>query len=382
MSKTPPERIYLSTPHLGELEHGYVAEAFATNWVAPLGPHVDAFEAEFCATVGASHALALSSGTAALHLALILAGVGPGDEVLVSTLTFVASVNPIVYLGAKPVFVDSERGSWNMDPALFCEALHSRARGGRLPKAVVLVHLYGQSADIDPIQAACDRYGVALIEDAAEALGASYKGRSPGTFGQSGIYSFNGNKIITTSGGGMLVSEDAALIAHGRKLATQARDDAAHYQHSEIGYNYRLSNVCAGIGRGQLAVLAERVDARRRNFEFYREALGDLPGLSFMPEASWGRHTRWLTCLSLEEQAFGASREQVRLAMVEQNIEARPVWKPMHLQPVFAGCESVGGAVAEDLFERGLCLPSGSLLNAGELERVVEVVRRVCPNCP
>lgn len=370
-------RIYLSSPHMGELEEQYVAEAFATNWIAPLGPHVDAFEREFCKIVGSKHAAALSSGTAALHLALKLVGVGPGDEVLVSTLTFSASVNPIVYLGARPVFIDSERESWNLDPALLAETLEARAKQGRLPKALVLVHLYGQSADLDPIIALCEQYGVALVEDAAEALGATYRDRVPGTFGRAGIYSFNGNKIITTSGGGMLVSDDEALVTHARKLATQARDPAPHYEHSEIGYNYRLSNVLAGIGRGQLRVLEDRVTARRRNFDFYVEALGDLPGIEFMPEAEWGRHSRWLTTLTIDPAAFGATREDVRLALEAENIEARPVWKPMHLQPIFVEYEAVGGAVAEDLFERGLCLPSGSNLEEGDLARVVEVVRGV-----
>jgi len=370
-------RIYLSSPHIGCREEGFVAEAFATNWIAPLGPHVDAFEREFCETVGSRHAAALSSGTAAIHLALKLVDVGHGDEVLVSTLTFAASVNPILYLGARPVFIDSERESWNLDPALLAEELERRERTGRLPKALVLVHLYGQSADLDPIVELCDHYGVTLVEDAAEALGATYKGRAPGTFGKAGIYSFNGNKIITTSGGGMLVSDDGALVAHARKLATQARDPAPHYEHSEIGYNYRLSNVLAGIGRGQLQVLEERVQARRANFDFYVEALADLPGVDFMPEARWGRHTRWLTTLTIDPQQFGRTREDVRLALEAENIEARPVWKPMHLQSVFAGYETVGGAVAEDLFERGLCLPSGSNLTQIELERVAAVVRRV-----
>ncbi len=376
MDDETPERIYLSSPHLGELEQRFVAEAFASNWIAPLGPHVDAFEREFAEAVGSPHAAALSSGTAALHLALQLSGVGAGDDVLVSTLTFVASANPIRYLGASPVFVDSERESWNMDSGLLEEELERRARIGRLPKAVLLVHLYGQSADVDPILGACDRFGVPLIEDAAEALGALYKGRAPGTFGRVGIYSFNGNKIITTSGGGMLVSEDAGLVEHARKLATQARDPAPHYEHSEIGYNYRLSNVLAGIGRGQLRVLEDRVAARRRNFRFYAESLQDLPGIELMPEAPWGRHTRWLTTLTVDPAEFGTDREQIRLALEAENIEARPVWKPMHLQPVFAGCEHVGGGVAEDLFENGLCLPSGSNLRSEDLIRVVEGIRR------
>lgn len=374
---TSSPRIYLSSPHIGGDEERLVAEAFATNWIAPLGPHVDAFEAEFCAATGARHAAAVSSGTAALHLALLLSGVGPGDEVVVSTLTFSASVNPIIYLGATPVFVDSERTSWNVDPVLLAQAVETRVRLGRTPKAIVLVHLYGQSADVDPVLDVCERYGITLVEDAAEALGATYRGRSPGTFGRFGIFSFNGNKIITTSGGGMLVSDDGDAIAHARKLATQARDAAPHYQHSEIGYNYRLSNVLAAIGRGQLRVLADRVAARRRNFEFYREALGDLPGWELMPEAPWGTHSRWLTCVTIDPEAFGADRETVRLALEAENIEARPVWKPMHLQPVFAHHPVVGGAVAEDLFSHGLCLPSGSNLAQGDLERVLRAIQKV-----
>lgn len=385
MQKHP--KIYLSPPHLGDLEIDFVKSAFETNWIAPLGPNVDGFEAEFCEAVGAKHALALSSGTAALHLALIEAGVGAGDEVFVSTLTFAASVNAIVYTGATPVLVDCERESWNLDAGLLREALEARAKAGKLPKAVMVVHLYGQCADMDPIVAVCAEFGVALIEDAAEALGASYTGassteaggasRAPGTFGQSGVYSFNGNKIITTSGGGMLVSDDKALIDHARKLSTQARDAAPHYQHSEIGYNYRLSNVLAGIGRGQIRVLKDRVAARRAIFGRYQDALGGLEGLKFQPEAPWGTHNRWLTVLTIDADAFGATREEVRLAMEAANIEARPVWKPMHLQPIFSECEVIGGAVSEDLFERGLCLPSGSSMTAGEQGRVIEVMRGV-----
>lgn len=370
-------RIYLSAPHLSGLEQAYVQDAFATNWIAPLGPHVDAFEEEFASLVGTKYAAALSSGTAALHLALILAGVGPGDEVLVSTLTFSASVNPIVYQGARPVFIDSEAVSWNMDPDLLAETIVRKARQGKLPKAVIPVHLYGQSADLDPILAICAAHGIPVIEDAAEALGSSYKGRMPGSFGKAGIFSFNGNKIITTSGGGMLVSDDADFIARARKLATQARDPAPHYQHSEIGYNYRMSNVLAGIGRGQIQVLEERVQARRRNFDFYQNTIGDLPGIDFMPEAPWGRHTRWLSVITVDPAQFGADREAIRLALEAENIEARPVWKPMHLQPVFAEYEAVGGGVAESFFQNGLCLPSGSNLSQSELQRVVDVIRRL-----
>jgi dTDP-4-amino-4,6-dideoxygalactose transaminase len=359
---------------MGERELEFVKEAFETNWIAPVGPHVDAFEQEFCQAIGAKHAAAVSSGTAALHLALKLVGVETGDEVFCSSLTFIASASPINYSGAKPVLIDSDRLSWNMDPNLFGETLNRRAKLGKLPKAVILVHLYGQSADLEPIVEACDRYEVPLIEDAAEALGATYKDRSPGTFGKIGIFSFNGNKIITTSGGGMLVSDDAELVARARFLATQARDPAPHYQHSEIGYNYRLSNVLAGIGRGQLLVLADRVAARRRNFEIYRQTLSKLPGIDFMPEAAFGKATRWLTCLTIDPDVFGCDRERIRMALAAEQIEARPVWKPLHLQPVFAECESVGGKVAEDLFARGLCLPSGSNLTEAELNRVIKAI--------
>ncbi|PMB44715.1 pyridoxal phosphate-dependent aminotransferase [Fischerella thermalis CCMEE 5205] len=369
--------ILLSTPHMSDRELEFVKQAFDTNWIAPVGPHIDAFEQEFCQVTGAGHAAAVSSGTAAIHLALRLIGVERGDEVFCSTLTFAATANPIVYQGAKPVFIDSDRTSWNMNPDLLREALEQRDRLGKLPKAVVLVHLYGQSADIEPILEACNQYGVPLIEDAAEALGATYKGRSPGTFGKIGIYSFNGNKIITTSGGGMLVSNEPELVAKARFLATQARDPAPHYQHSEIGYNYRLSNVLAGIGRGQLRVLNERVAARRRNFEIYASALGNLPGIEFMPEAEFGCATRWLTCLTIDPEAFGADREQVRLALAAQQIESRPVWKPLHIQPVFAECECFGGAVAEDLFAHGLCLPSGSNLTDEDLDRVIDGIKSV-----
>jgi dTDP-4-amino-4,6-dideoxygalactose transaminase len=370
-------RIYLSSPHIGRDELPFVQEAFATNWIAPLGPHVDAFERELAALAGTGHAAALSSGTAAIHLALRWLALQPGDEVITSTLTFSATANPILYERATPVFVDSDAATWNMDPARLAEAIADGLRRGRKPKAVLLVHLYGQSADIDPVLALCRQHDIPLIEDAAEALGATYKGRSPGSFGSCGIFSFNGNKIITTSGGGALVSNDAAMIEKARFWATQSRDPAPHYQHSEVGFNYRMSNVLAGIGRGQLRVLAERVDARRANCDFYQNALGDVPGFAFMPEAPFGRCTRWLTCLTIDPAAAGTDRETVRLALAQENIEARPVWKPMHLQPVFAGTRCYGGAVAERLFDHGLCLPSGSNLTEGDLERVVDVVRRV-----
>ena len=374
------QRIYLSSPHMGGDELTLVQETFASNWIAPLGPQVDAFEREFSELVGTKQSAALASGTAALHLSLRWLNLQPGDEVICSSLTFSASVNPVLYERATPVFVDSDDVSWNMDPALLSEAIADRVHRGKRPKAVILVHLYGQSADIDPIAAVCAEYDIPLIEDAAEALGATYKGRSPGSFGLCGVYSFNGNKIITTSSGGMLVSHNAALIEKARFWATQSRDPAPHYQHSEVGFNYRMSNVLAAIGRGQLRVLADRVNARRSNFEFYLSALGDLPGLSFMPEAPFGRSSRWLTCLTIDPLIAGTNRESVRLALAEKNIEARPVWKPMHLQPIFSGTLCFGGSVSEKLFEEGLCLPSGSNLTRADLERVAFEIRRVWPS--
>ncbi|MBT9315650.1 DegT/DnrJ/EryC1/StrS family aminotransferase [Leptothoe spongobia] len=366
--------ILLSPPHMGDKEFAFVKEAFDTNWLAPVGPHINAFEEEFCQITGAKAAAAVSSGTAALHLALRLLDIGSGDDVICSSLTFIATANPILYQGAKPVFIDSESTSWNMDPQLVVDTLNQRAKAGNLPKAVILVHLYGQCADIDPILEVCQKYDIPLIEDAAEALGASYKGKAPGILGQFGIYSFNGNKIITTSGGGMLVSDNPDAITKARFLATQARDPAPHYQHSEVGYNYRLSNVLAGMGRGQLQVLKDRVAARRQNFEFYRSALEHLPGITFMPEASYGQSTRWLTCLTVDPQATGIDRDQIRLALAKENIESRPVWKPMHLQPVFTDCEYIGGDISAQLFQHGLCLPSGSAMTKSDLERVTQAI--------
>jgi dTDP-4-amino-4,6-dideoxygalactose transaminase len=370
-----PSRIYLSPPHMGTEEQRLVADAFASNWIAPLGPHVDAFEREFAAAIGAGHAAALSSGTAALHLALRRLVVRPGDEVLCSSLTFVASANPILYEGALPIFVDSEDASWNMDPDLLAAELDAAQRRGRLPRAVVLVHLYGQSADLDRILPICDAHGVPVVEDAAEALGATYRGHRPGTRGRFGAFSFNGNKIITTSGGGMLVGSDEAEIARVRFQASQARDPAPHYEHSALGFNYRLSNVLAAIGRGQLQVLESRVAARRRLFERYAAALGGEAGLSFMPEAAYGRSSRWLTVMQIDPAEFGATAEAVRVHLEKVNIEARPVWKPLHMQPLFRHCRCVGGAVAERLFRDGLCLPSGSSLTESDHARVVDRIR-------
>jgi pyridoxal phosphate-dependent aminotransferase EpsN len=357
---------------MGTEERALLLDAFDSNWVAPLGPHVDAFEAEFAAYTGSRYAAALSSGTAALHLALLIVGVKPGDEVIVSSLTFAATANAITYVGATPVFVDSDSASWNMDPALLAEELEASAKRGKLPRAVVAVDLYGQCADYDLIRAACDRHGVPLIEDAAEALGATYRGKSAGTFGALGIFSFNGNKIITTSGGGMLVSENEAWIQKARFLATQARDPAPHYEHTHIGFNYRMSNLLAAVGRGQLRHLDARVDRRRAHNAAYRAALGSTPGIAFMPEASFGRSTAWLTCITVDPGLFGTDRETLRRHLEAHDIEARPVWKPMHLQPVFASCRVRGGEVAGRLFEFGLCLPSGSSLSDEQRATVVE----------
>jgi dTDP-4-amino-4,6-dideoxygalactose transaminase len=376
VGNTTAKRIYLSPPHMGEDELQLVQEVFASNWIAPLGSQVDAFEAEVAACAGRKHGAALSSGTAALHLALQLLGIGPGDRVLCPTLTFIASANPIKYMGGEPVFLDSEAATWNLNPQLLIDELRESATRGQLPKALITVDLYGQCADYDAILAACAEYSVPVIEDAAEALGATYKNRPAGGFGTMGIFSFNGNKIITTSGGGMLVSDDKNLIERARFLATQARDAAPHYEHSVVGYNYRLSNVLAAIGRGQLRCLPDRIAARGRNRALYQKALKDLPGISFMPLSPDGKTNHWLTCVLIEPVQFGATREDVRLALEAQNIEARPTWKPLHLQPVFADCSMRGGPVAEAIFERGLCLPSGSSLTEDELQRIVSIIVR------
>lgn len=368
--------ILLSTPHMGDQELAFINQAFDTNWIAPLGPNVDSFERELAEKVKIGHAAALSSGTAAIHLALLILGVGARDRVFCSSLTFVASANPILYQGAEPVFIDSEPDSWNMSPQALGKALAAAACEGQLPKAVIVVNLYGQSADMDPILELCDAYGVPLVEDAAESLGATYKGRASGTFGKMGIYSFNGNKIITTSGGGMLVSDDESLIVKARFYATQARDAAPWYQHSCIGFNYRMSNVLAGIGRGQLQVLEERVNQRRAVFERYYKSDMAVSGFEWMPEASFGRSTRWLT-----SGVFGADSgvdvQRLIGRMADHRIEARRVWKPLHLQPLFEGCQyfphADGYSVSDSLFERGICLPSGSNMSVQEQERVMDI---------
>jgi dTDP-4-amino-4,6-dideoxygalactose transaminase len=375
MTRRELPRVFLSPPHLTGAEAPLVAEAFASNWIAPLGPHVDAFERETAAVVGVTHAAALSSGTGALHLALRLLGVQRGDDVLCSSFTFAASANPIVYEGARPVFIDCD-ASWTMDPNLVESELLRAARAGQRPKALIAVDLYGQTADYAALEPLCEKFGVPLVEDAAESLGSTHGVKAAGSFGRLAILSFNGNKIITTSGGGMLLSNDRSLIERARFLATQAREPAPHYEHETIGFNYRMSNVLAAIGRGQLQTLMDRVVARRRNFELYRAGLGDLPGLTFMPEAVWGHSNRWLTCIQIDPAHFGATREDVRLALEAENIEARPVWKPMHLQPVFRGARVLGGPVSARMFEHGLCLPSGSSLSDEDRSRVISVVRR------
>ena len=417
---TSSPRLFLSPPHMGGEELGLIQEAFKTNYIAPLGPMVDAFEREFADFVGMRHCLAVTSGTAAMHLALRVLGVGAGDEVFASTLTFIGSVTPIVFQCARPVFIDADPAVWNMDPDLLAGELERCAKQGKLPRAVVPTDLYGQCCDYERIFAVCEGYGVPVVLDSAEALGARYltqrrkgaKGEAAdgntflgelggfarddslhaGKGARAAVFSFNGNKILTTSGGGMLASDDADLIARARKLSQQARESFPHYEHEEIGYNYRMSNLLAAVGLGQLEVLEERVRRKREIFSIYDEALKDVPGVSFMPEAPYGKSNRWLTVVLIDPERFGADREQVRLALEAENIESRPVWKPMHLQPVFDPqitqitrieedlgkvrypCRVVGGAVAEGLFDRGLCLPSGTAMTDGDLDRVIRTI--------
>lgn len=365
------KRIYLSPPCLDGSERQLLMQAFDSNWITTLGPHVDAFEHEMCKKLGIGYAVALSSGTAALHLALLVLGVRRGDEVLCSTLTFAATANAISYCGAIPVFIDSDRSTWNMDPELLEEEMAEAAQRGRLPKAVIVVDIYGQCADYRPILDICNRYEVPLIEDAAEALGASYGEKMAGTFGVSGILSFNGNKIITTSGGGMLVSNSKQLIEQARFLSTQSREPVPYYHHTCIGYNYRLSNLLAAIGRSQLELLEKKVAKKRAINQFYRDALKDIPGIEFMPEIAFGHSTFWLTCITIDPEQCRVRAEDMRLYLESHNIESRPAWKPMHLQPVFRQCRIRGGSVSEDLFARGLCLPSGCGITEAELSRVV-----------
>ncbi len=370
------ERIFLSSPHMSSegYEQNYIKEAFDTNWIAPLGPNVDNFEVEFAKKIGAKHAVALSSGTAAVHLALKSAGVGAGDIVFCQSLTFSATANPIIYLNAIPVFLDSDEQTWNMDPDQLEKAFKEYEKRGKLPKAVTVVHLYGLAADMDPILSLCRKYDVPVVEDAAESLGTLYKGKSAGTLGDYGVYSFNGNKIITTSAGGMLVSNDEKRIDKVKFWATQSRDPARHYQHSELGYNYRMSNIAAGIGRGQLKVLDQRVSKKRYIFEFYKKELSGLGGIRFMPINDWNEPNCWLSCMLLEGSKNPVS---VMEALERENIESRPVWKPMHMQPFFMKYDFVGSGMSELIFERGICLPSDTKTTDEDLTRICAAVKRL-----
>jgi dTDP-4-amino-4,6-dideoxygalactose transaminase len=363
-------RIYLSSPHMSDegYEMDYIQEAFATNWIAPLGPNVDEFEKELAAKVGVKHAAALSSGTAAIHMALKASGVGKGDLVFCQDLTFAATVNPIIYQNATPVFIDSDLKTWNMDPEALAEAFKKYQK----VKAVIVVHLYGLSADLDPIMELCKKHNVTLIEDAAESLGTTYKGKYTGTFGDYGTFSFNGNKIITTSGGGMLVSDYEERIQKVRFWATQARDKARHYQHSEIGYNYRMSNIVAGIGRGQLKVLDQRVAKKRYIYDFYKRELGGLEGIEMMPINEWNEPNCWLSCITIRGKVKPID---IMVALENENIETRPIWKPMHMQPVFEGYDFIGKGVSEQIFESGVCLPSDTKMTDEDLERVCSIIK-------
>ena len=370
---TASNKIYLSSPHMSDegYEMEYIKEAFATNWIAPLGANVDGFEKELAAITGAKHAAALTTGTAAIHLALKAAGVTAGDIVLCQSLTFSATANPIIYENATPVFIDSNVETWNMDPVALEAAFE---KYGTRVKAVLVTHLYGLSADLDPIKALCDQYGAVLIEDAAESLGSYYKGKHTGTIGDFGIFSFNGNKIITTSGGGMLVSDDEEKIKKVRFWATQARDPARHYQHSELGYNYRMSNIAAGIGRGQLKVLDQRVAKKKYIFEYYRKELGNLEGVEFMPINEWNDPNYWLSCLTLSGKVKPLD---IMEALEKENIESRPIWKPMHMQPFFAKYDYIGTDAAEKLFANGVCLPSDTKMTDADLTRVAKIIKKL-----
>ena len=370
------QKIWLSSPHMSGGEMKYIDEAFATNWIAPLGPNVDKFEKELAGYLSVKSCAALSSGTSAIHLALIVLGIKPGDEVLCSSFTFAASANPIVYLGATPVFIDSEPSTWNMDPVLLEEAINDRVKTGKKPKAIILVHLYGMPAKIDEILAIASRHKIPVIEDAAEAIGSEYNGKKCGSFGDISILSFNGNKIITTAGGGALVSNNKDYVDHARFLSTQAADKAVHYQHSQIGYNYRLSNILAGIGLGQLEVLDSRVASRRKIFSRYVEALSGIEGIEFNkePDAKF-KSNRWLTTITVNSDLTdGITREDIRLGLEKENVESRPLWKPLHIQPVFLSCPSYINDVSYNLFINGLCLPSGSNLSDSDLDRVIDCI--------
>lgn len=373
-------RIFLSPPHMSGREEAYVKEAFASNYVAPAGPMLEAFEKEFAAYTGIPYTVAVCSGTAAIHLALKNLDLKPGDEFWASTLTFMGSIGAAIHDGLKPVFFEPDAASWNLDPQLLADELDEAAKRGRLPKVVIPTDLYGQSCDLDAILACCNKYGVPVICDSAEAAGTRYKDRHAGAGAFATAVSFNGNKMITTSGGGLLASHDKAVIDRARYLSTQARQPVVHYEHTEVGFNYRMSNISAAIGRGQLEVLDERVARRREIFERYRSRLGMLPGISFMPEAGYGRATRWLTVMRIDPALFGADRNEAMRTLDAQNIESRPVWKPMHRQPVFSDARHVGGSFSEDVFREGLCLPSGSSMSDDDVDRVASIVAELCSN--
>ena len=368
-------KIWLSSPNMGGEELKYIQEAFDTNWISPLGPNVNGFESEMSEYLNVPYVAALSSGTAAIHLALILLGVSTGDEVFCQSFTFSASANPIAYLQATPVFIDSETDSWNMDPELLKAAIEDRQRKGKKPKAVIVVHLYGQPAQMDEISQICQQYEIPIIEDAAEALGSEYKSQMAGSLGDFGILSFNGNKIITTSGGGMLVSESQKYIEKSRFLATQARDDAPHYEHSEIGYNYRMSNIVAGIGRGQLKVLPQRIKQKQAINQFYQDIFSEVDGVNFQPQLPQTISNKWLSAITIDPAITGISREELRLAFAKDNIEARPLWKPMHLQPIYKDAPNYLSGISEKLFNEGLCLPSDTNMNEDDFSRIHKVLK-------
>lgn len=374
------DRIYLSPPHLGRHELNYLHKAIEDNWVAPVGPNITGFEQDICQYTGAGHCVALNSGTAAIHLGLLALGVGPGDEVLCSSFTFVASANPIIYVGATPVFVDSEAETWNMDPARLREAIEDRQRQGHKPKALVLVHLYGMPAKMRELMAIAEEFSIPVLEDSAEGLGSLYHGQALGTFGAVGVFSFNGNKILTTSGGGVLITPHKDIATQTLFLATQAREAAAHYQHETTGYNYRLSNLLAGIGRGQMGLIEDRVKKRREIFAWYQKHLHGIPGLSVGPtEPAKSRSNRWLTTVLLDPEQTSVTPEQLRQHLETHNVESRPLWKPLHLQPLFANAPMYGGEVSTRLFQQGLCLPSGSAMTDTDLRRVVDGIRELFP---
>ena len=370
------KRIYLSPPYQTGLEKQYIERALESNWLAPVGPDLEAFEKEICCFVDVPYAAALSSGTAAIHLALLIAGISEGDHVICSTFTFGGSAFPITYIGATPVFVDSDRSSWNIDPDLFSHAVNDLKSKGKPAKAAIVVHLYGQSADLNPIINTCQENNIVLIEDAAESLGSFYNNKHTGSMGRFGILSFNGNKIITSSGGGMLIGQNKDDIDLARFYSTQARDTAAHYEHSKIGYNYRMSNIVAAIGRAQLNTIGDRAQKRKKIFMRYAEAFAEISDISFMPIAEYGRPNYWLTCITLNAIKTKATPEDIRLALESENIESRPLWKPMHLQPVFKNCPSYTNGVSENLFKTGLCLPSGTAMSEEDLNRVISSLRK------